>query len=61
MAEPATLTDFDEDAAEAAALAAAVEKARANPRSVPHAEMRLWLLELAAGNFEAPPPVAREL
>lgn len=51
----------DEAAAELAALTAAVEKARANPRVVPHEDMRLWLLELAAGNFDAPPPVAREL
>jgi len=56
-----TLPDIDDEDAEAALLAAAVAKARANKRGVPHEEMRAWLLELAAGNFDAPPPVAREL
>jgi len=51
----------DDEAAELVALTAAVEKSRANKRGIPHAEMRVWLLELAAGNFDAPPPVAREL
>jgi Fe-S-cluster formation regulator IscX/YfhJ len=56
------LPDFDdEDAAELAALTAAVAEADADPRVVPHAEVRSWLLELAAGNFDAPPPVARRL
>lgn len=55
------LPDLDDEAAELAALTAAVEKARANKRGIPHAEMREWLLELAAGNFDAPPPVARDL
>jgi hypothetical protein len=54
-----TQTDLDEDAAEAAALAAAVEQARADPRSVPHDEMREWLLKIANGDFAAPPPVPR--
>lgn len=51
----------DEEAAELAALEAAVAKADANPRSVPHAEVRTWLLRLAEGDFDAPPPVARPL
>ena len=51
----------DEDAAELAALTAAVEASLANPRAVPHDEMKAWLLEIAAGNFDAPPPVARIL
>jgi hypothetical protein len=56
------LTDIeDEEAAELAALTAAVEKARASKRGVPHSEMRLWLLEIAAGNFDAPPPEVRDL
>lgn len=56
------LPDFDDDeAAELTALAAAVEEARADPRGVPHAEMRAWLLEIAAGNFDAPPPEPRLL
>ena len=62
MSEAARIPpDLDDDAAELAALAAAVAKARANKRGVPHEEMRVWLLELAAGNFDAQPPVVREL
>jgi hypothetical protein len=53
--------DYDEKSAELAALTAAVNKSRANKRGVPHAEMREWLLEIAAGNFDAKPPVSREL
>lgn len=55
------LPDYDEEAAELAALTAAVNKSRANRLGVPHAEMREWLLEIAAGNFEAKPPVSRKL
>ena len=62
MTNPARpIADFDDEAAEIAALTRAVEKARANKRGVPHEEMRIWVLELADGNFDAPPPVAREL
>lgn len=49
----------DDDAAELAALAAAVAEARAEVGSIPHSEVRAWLLEVAAGNFDAPIPVAR--
>ena len=49
----------DEDAAELAALAAAVIEARADSRFIPHSEVRAWLFEIAAGNFDAPPPAAR--
>ncbi len=49
----------DIDDAEAALLAAAVAEARAEVRSIPHSEVRAWLLEVAAGNFNAPLPVAR--
>ena len=49
----------DEDAAELAALATAVAEARADSRFIPHAEVRAWLLEIAAGNFDAPPPAVR--
>ncbi len=49
----------DEDAAEAEALRAAVAEALADRRSVPHAEMRAWLLRIANGEFDAPPPVPR--
>ncbi|MDZ5647780.1 MULTISPECIES: hypothetical protein [Nitrospirillum] len=51
----------DEAAAELAALTAAIEKARANKRGVPHEEMRVWLRALAEGRFDAPPPAARDL
>lgn len=54
-----TLPDIDDDEAELAALAVAVAEARAETRSIPHSEVRAWLLEVAAGNFEAPHPVAR--
>ena len=49
----------DDDAAELAALAAAVAEARAEVESIPHSEARAWLLEVAAGNFDAPRPVTR--
>jgi hypothetical protein len=62
MTEPARpLPDLDEDTEEAAALSAAVAEARADRRAVPHEEMRVWLLDIAAGNFEAKPPEARLL
>jgi plasmid stabilization system protein ParE len=38
----------DEEAAELAALTAAVEKARANPRSMPHSEVRAWFADSLA-------------
>ncbi|MBF0561405.1 MAG: CopG family transcriptional regulator [Alphaproteobacteria bacterium] len=50
------LPDFDDDDAETAALAAAVAEARADPRIIPHEDMQAWLLRLAAGEFNAPPP-----
>jgi Fe-S-cluster formation regulator IscX/YfhJ len=49
--------DVEADArADAEALAGAVEEARADPRFVPHADMRAWLLRVADGEFDAPPP-----
>ena len=60
MTEPArTPSVGDDEAAELVALTAAVDAARADRRGVPHAEMRAWLLEIAAGNFDAPPPEPR--
>lgn len=53
--------DSDDEAAETAALIAAVEEARKDKRAVPHSEMRAWLLQIAAGNFDATPPEARLL
>ncbi|WP_145622569.1 hypothetical protein [Nitrospirillum viridazoti] len=49
----------DEEAAELAALTAAVAEARADHRGIPHSEVRAWLLEIAAGNFDAPRPTPR--
>lgn len=47
--------EVDDDAAELAALTAAVAAAEADPRPlIPHADVRTWLLEIAAGNFDAP-------
>lgn len=62
MSEPARpFTDFDDDAAETEALAAAVAEARADARAIPHEEMQAWLLRLAAGEFDAAPPEPRLL
>jgi len=55
------LLDAEEREAETAALIKAVAEARADPRGVPHEEMRAWLLQIAAGNFDAPPPKLRIL
>jgi len=49
-----------DEAAEPAVLAAAIAASDADPRVIPHGEMRAWLLEIAAGHFDAPPPVARD-
>lgn len=55
-----TLLHDDETEAEARALAAAaVAIAEADPRRVPHDEVRAWLLRLAHGEFDAPPPEPR--
>ncbi|WP_145621161.1 hypothetical protein [Nitrospirillum viridazoti] len=62
MSKSSPIAELDEEqVAELAALTAAVAEADADLRAVPHEEMRAWLLELAAGNFDAPPPVARLL
>jgi len=52
------IPELDDDDAELAALTAAVAEARANHRAIPHSRVRAWLLEIAAGNFDAPPPEA---
>ncbi len=44
---------------EAQALAAAIAESDADPRTIPHEEVRAWLLRLANGEFDAPPPVPR--
>jgi len=58
MNKSVPLPDIGDDEAEVAALAAAVAEARADGRSIPHSEVRKWLLEIAEGNFDAPLPVA---
>jgi hypothetical protein len=55
------LPELDENEAEAVALKAAIAKSRADPREVPHEEMREWLLKIAAGDFTAEPPKPRLL
>lgn len=52
--------DAELEKAEAEALARAVAEADADPREIPHEDMRAWLLRLAAGEFDAPPPEPRE-
>ncbi len=59
MAHPEPLIEDDEDAAEARALAAAIAIAEADPRRVPHEDVRAWLMRLAAGESGAPPPQPR--
>lgn len=52
---------FDPDTeAERRLLEAAVAEAEADPRYVTHEDMRAWLLRLAQGDFDAPPPDLRE-
>jgi hypothetical protein len=59
MANSAPLIEDDEAAAETRALAAAIADSDADPRTVPHDEVRVWLMRLAKGEFEAPPPEPR--
>lgn len=58
MSERTPLIEDDDDAAEAVALAAAIAASDADPRTVPHDKVRAWLLRLASGDFDAPPPEA---
>jgi len=59
MTRSAPLTEDDEAAAEAHALAAAIAESDADPRTAPHEEVRAWLLRLAKGEFEVLPPEPR--
>jgi hypothetical protein len=59
MTTPAPLIEDDEAEAEARALAAAIAESDADPRTVPHEKARTWLLRLAHGEFDAPPPKPR--
>ena len=54
------LPEQDDDAAELEALEAAVAESDADPRVIPHEDVRAWLLKVANGDFKAPPPVPRE-
>ena len=58
---PAVPPPDDDETAELAALEAAVAKAQADPRRIPHEEVRAWLLRLAEDDFDAPRPTARLL
>lgn len=55
----ATAAAVDDAAVGLAALEAAVAEAKADPRRIPHGEMRAWLLRLAGGKLDAPRPAAR--
>lgn len=59
MDHPATQID-DELEAERQLLEAAVAEAETDQRYVSHEDMRAWLLQLAQGNFNAPPPDLRD-
>jgi hypothetical protein len=59
MATPTPLLEDDEVEAEARALATAIAESDRDPRTVPHEEVRAWLLRLAQGEFEVPPPEPR--
>jgi hypothetical protein len=59
MTNPAPPIEDDEVAAEADALAAAIAASDVDPRTVPHEEVRAWLLRIANGEFDAPPPEPR--
>jgi hypothetical protein len=59
MTDTSTHIDDDEDAAEAKALAAAIAESDADRRTAPHDEVRAWLLRIANGEFDAPPPEPR--
>lgn len=60
-AAPPPLSELDDAEADARALKAAIAESRADPRGVPHEEMRVWLLKIAAGEFDAKPPTPRHL
>jgi len=59
MTNTAPPIEDDEMAAEAEALAAAIAASDADPRTAPHEEVRAWLLRIANGEFDVPPPDPR--
>ena len=58
---PQAPTELDDEEADAAAMSAAIEVARADRRGMSHAEMREWLLKVAAGDLAVEPPTPRTL
>lgn len=56
MMHPGLSIEDDDDTAETCALATAIAESDADPRTAPHDEVRAWLLRLAQGEFDAPPP-----
>jgi hypothetical protein len=59
MNSPVSPIEDDDTDAESRALAAAIAESDADPQTVPHEKVRAWLLRLAQGEFDAPPPVPR--
>lgn len=59
MSQAAHQSDPDTEA-ERRLLEAAVAEAEADQRYVTHEDMRAWLLRLAQGDFNAPPPDLRD-
>ena len=59
MSNPAPHFDDDADVAEAQSRAVAIADSDADPRTAPHEEVRAWLLRIANGEFDAPPPEPR--
>ena len=52
MADQSPLLDQTDDRL----LDAAIVESEADPRVVPHDKVRSWLMALADGDFDAPPP-----
>jgi hypothetical protein len=50
------LSEVDDAKAEAALVLNAVAGSDADARAVPHERVRAWLLAIANGEFDAPPP-----
>lgn len=59
MTQPIKAIEADEAEADTRALAAAIGESDLDPRTATHAEVRAWLLRLAEGEFDAPPPEPR--
>jgi hypothetical protein len=59
MTDNVTHIEENDAAAEAQSLAAAIKGSDSDPRTVPHERVRAWLLQIANGAFDAPPPRPR--